>query len=98
MWLFWAARFLEICATCLAEVIAMSLQGSLVDLGVGLYDVDDHAGGICMGSDPLSSLVPTHNVASIVESLDKCGCGGRSHREPLIIGEFLASFLVDHCT
>jgi hypothetical protein len=89
---------LEICATCLAEVIATSLQSSLVNLAVGLYDVDDHAGDVCMGSDPLSSLVPTHNVASIVESLDKCGCGGRSHREPLIIGEFFAFFLVDHRT
>ncbi len=73
------STILEICATCLAEVIAMSLQGSLVDLAVGLHDVNDHPCGFCMGSDPLSSLIPTHNVASVVEGLDKCRRGGRSH-------------------
>lgn len=86
---------LIIFASSSAENVTASLEGHLIDLAIGLYDVDVDSSGVLEDRDALGTLVPTHDGATVCKNLDERGRGGRGHREPLVIGEFLASLFVN---
>ncbi len=86
---------LAIGAASPAESIAARLQGGLVDLAVGLDDVDVDPGSILKKGDSLSASVLTHDRASVGEDLDKRGRSGGGHGESLVIGEPFATLFVD---
>ncbi len=86
---------LKLCSCCLAELVAMGLERGLVYLPIILDDVDGDALLVWKLGDSYCALVPPHDAAAVLESLDKHGGGGGCHLETFIFGELLASLLVD---
>jgi hypothetical protein len=86
---------LELCSCCLAELIAMGLERGLIYLPMILDDVDGDALLVWKLGDSHRVLVPPHDAAEILKSLDKCSSGGGHHLETFIFGALLASLLVD---
>jgi hypothetical protein len=88
------ARLL-LCSRCLAELVAMGLERGLIYLPVNLDNVDGDALLVWKLGDSHCALVPPHDAAAVLESLDKRGGGGGHHLETFIFGELLAFLLVD---
>jgi hypothetical protein len=86
---------LKLRSHCLAELAAMGFERGLINLPVILDDVDDDALLVWKLGDSHRTLVPPHDAAAVLESLDKCGGGEGHHQETFIFGELLESLLVD---
>jgi hypothetical protein len=86
------------CACHITECITASLEGCLVDLAVAFDNVDHNVARVDELGDVQGSLVPSHDGALIFEGLDKGHGCGRGHREPLLLGKFLAALLIDRLT
>jgi hypothetical protein len=85
----------NLCSCCLAELVATGLGHGLVYLPIILDNVDGDALLAWKLGDSHCALVPPHDAAAVLESLDKCGGGGGHHLETFIFGELFASFLVN---
>jgi hypothetical protein len=86
---------LELHSCHLAELVAMGIERGLIYLPIILEDVDGDALLVWKLGDSHRALVPPHDAAAVLESIEKCGIGGGSHLETFIFGELFASLLVD---
>jgi hypothetical protein len=86
---------LEQGSSVLAEDLTLGLKRDHVDLPVLVDNVDGGAGDIGKVDDLLGTHVPSHFDAFGLELSGKDDGSTQLHVE--LSGEFLASFIVDHC-
>ncbi len=86
---------LEQGSSALAKALALGLKHGSVDLSILVDDIDDGSSGIGKVDDLLGAFVPPHLDAFGLElgGVDD----GSTQLYVKLSGEFLASFIVDHC-
>jgi hypothetical protein len=93
--LFWVARVSNFAPVALQNLLQWAFEHGHIYLPVILEDVNGDALLVWKLGDSHHALVPPHDAAAVLESLDKCGSGGGRHLETFIFSELLASLLVD---
>ena len=84
--------------TCLAESLAISLQGQLVNLPIALDEIYWSSTVVGEGSDLLLALVPSHCSGAMREGIDEDHHLVRSHPKAIVkclVVKCLTSLLID---